>query len=594
MTQETTSLRQRFTFKPMNNTKSRFICAVLLSAVLCGCGGPKYSKDFKEFLGLELAKAAPIKLNSVSIEELTGGKIESVFTFSGDYVVTDNLYCKGDVTMAKKVEKVDFLIEKMKPAGIPDSVVIESKFPQLIESLGEIIKIPVLKVATAKGTESRVTGRAKAQLNNSGNWGFQILDVTGATLAGEKAPDGQWIAEGSPEEKAQKAKFDAVFNELDALGTRLIKENEEKKKIEAARAEEAAKKAAEEAALAEQRRAEERKSRDDEEKSRAEQARISAEIAAEAVRISTAKAAAEAEAREAVFLGATEKGKTYYGVWQGASARGEIGIKFGERIKMGKDFSMEGVLFDPAKPQNEKTFSALTRGSGTPANPYIIEIKMVNGEGVTVADKYVQEVKNKTLGLLHSETRFEIPMAFDSTDTSLSGELENNFMFRYQIDGPVKVRFIKGYTTKGGKTGNSSAIPSSSSLEGKSADSPQSAQNAIPSTSAKPTRADKMSQDEFNALVLASQEAMEAFLEAMKENNFIMGRKVLTQMKKQYPDSPSTVQAEMHIAAIDGDKKRLMSAYAIYKEKYPVSQGVEKLYQKALNLINLRLRQPES
>jgi len=571
----------------MKSKISLFVCAGLLSSFLSACGGPKYSKDFKEYLGLKLAEAAPIKLNSVSIEELTGGKIESVFTFSGDYVVTDNLYSKGELTTTEKLEG---FIKRMEPAGIPDKVIRESKIPQLIASLAEINKIPVLKVATAKGTKSRVAGRAKAQLNNNGSWGFQILDVTGATLAGEKAPDGQWVTEGSPEEKAQKAKFDATFNELDALGNQLIKENEEKKIAEAARAEEAAKKAAEEAALAEKRRA-------DEDKSRTEQARISADIAAEANRIATAKANAEAAARESVFLAATDKGKTYFGVWQGASARGEIGIKFGNRIKMGRDFSMDGMLFDPAKPQNEKPFSAMTSGLGTPDKPYVMEMKMVNGDGVPVADKYAPDVKNKTLGLLHSETRFVIPLTFDSADASFSGQLENSFMFSYQIDGPVNVRFIKGYSPKGKGGGNSSAMPTSAIWDDK-APTPQSqaAPNAMPSISGKLADSRKLSREETNALVLASREASAAFLDAMDANNAIGARKILAQMKKDYPDSPSTVRAEMYMATMEKDRKRLTAAYAIYKEKYPMSQVDEglfdNLYEQSLKVIKTSPRQP--
>jgi len=570
----------------MNNIKSPYICALLLSAVLCGCGGPKYSKDFKEFLGLKLAEAAPIKLNSVAIEELTGGKIESVFTFSGDYVVTDNLYSKGEVIALVEIES---FVKKMEPAGIPDNVLIESKVPQLIASLAEINKVPVLKVATAKGTKSRVSGKAKAQLDNHGIWGFQILDVTGATLAGEKVPDGQWVAEGSPAENAQKARSDAVFSELNALGNRLIKENEEKKKAEAARAEEAAKKAAEEAALAGKLRVDETKRRDEEAKSRADQARISADIAAEATRISTAKSAAEADAREAAFLAAIEKGKIYFGVWQGASARGEIGIKFGERVNMGRDFSIDGVLFDPAKPQNEKPFSALTSGLGTPDKPYIIEIKTVVGEGVPVADKFGPDIKNKTIGLLHSETRFVIPLTFDGADTSLSGELENSFMFSYQIDGPAKVRFLKDYAPKGRRANNSGAMPPSANPDDKAhAAQPQSDSNAFPSQSQNQKRTRKLSQDETNTLVLESSTSSAAFWEAMHVFNAPAARKILAQMKNDYPDSPLTIRAEMYMAAMEKNKKRLTTAYKLYKTKYSMSHAEELLldsmYAKCLNV----------
>ena len=560
----------------MKSKISLFISAVLLSSLFSACGGPKYSKDFKEYLGLKLAEAAPIKLNGVAIEELTGGKIESVFTFSGDYVVTDNLYSKGELTTTEKLEG---FIKRMEPTGIPDNVIRESKIPQFIASLAEINKIPVLKFATAKGTKSRVAGRAKAQMNNSGSWGFQILDVTGAKLAGEKAPDGQWVAEGSPEEKAQKAKFDAAFNELDALGNQLIKENEEKKIAEAARAEEAAKKAAEEA------------------KSRAEQARISADIAAEATRISTAKSAAEADAREAAFLTAIDKGKIYFGVWQGASARGEIGIKFGERVRMGRDFSIDGVLFDPAKPQNEKLFSALTSGLGTPEKPYIIEIKMAVGEGVSVADKFGPDIKNKTMGLLHSETRFVIPLTFDSADTSFSGQLENSFMFSYQVDGPAKVRFLKDYTPKGRGSNNTSPLPSPASLEGKpSTAQPQSDPNATPLSSKGLTHTRKLSQEETNALVLESSKSAAAFFEAYDVHNVPAARRILAQMKKDYPDSPSTVRIEMFMAALDKDKSRATAAYNLYKERYPMTHADEVafdgLYAKTLKVIATTKRMP--
>jgi len=204
------------------------------------------------------------------------------------------------------------------------------------------------------------------------------------------------------------------MKDLDNLTAKLLKEHELRVAAEAAR-------------LAEEQRVLEAA-----QKVRDEEARIAAE-----------KAAQEAKAREDIFLAATDTGKSYLGVWQGKAARGEVGIRFGDRVKIGNSYSISGVLFDPAKPSTEKAFSATTSGDGSDKSPFILEVKVVDGPGVVLKNSEWGGARETTLGLLHSGTRYVVPLVFSADGPFFSGEIPESFRTRHILRGPVALVFSK-------------------------------------------------------------------------------------------------------------------------------------------------------
>jgi len=177
---------------------THWLCCLVLTVLFSGCGGPKYSKPFQEFLGLKLAESAPIKLGAVSVEEMSGTANEAVFSFSGDYVVTEDLYLAAPPISA---EPGSAAFRKLAEAGVPKPDV-EAAAIDIIVAIDDALGIPIMKVATKKGAEFKMAGKAKAKLNSDGVWGFQILDVNGVTLDGGKAPSGRWVLAGTADEAA--------------------------------------------------------------------------------------------------------------------------------------------------------------------------------------------------------------------------------------------------------------------------------------------------------------------------------------------------------------------------------------------------------
>jgi len=521
-----------------------------------GCGGPKYDKPFKEFLGIKLAESAPIRLGSVSVEELSGGKIEAVFSFSGDYVVTDDLYLRMPPL---SLEKGKAIVKKLADRGVPFDALMTPELKRTGDIVDEVGRVPILKTATIKGKTGRLNGRAKAQLNNDGSWSFQILDVTGATLEGERPPSGEWVLTGSAEEKALKDKLDSAFDQMESLGQKVLMEFEAK------------------AAFETKKKAEEDKRIADEAKRAAENARVAAE-----------KNAIAAKAREEVLLAAIANGKTYYGVWQGANSRGELGIRFGEGLKVGREYSLTGSLFDPENPQIAKPFSAVTSGNGTAEAPFVIEIKMTDGTGIVVPRETYGGGRETNLGLLNKSVRLTLPLEFSSTDLSFSGELKSSYKFNYQVRGPVKFIFRKDYTPNK-KTGTSSAVPSGdtnvvTNVQLKPDDTAPSA-----NSQGQPERPKRFTQEETIKLRMETHDAFGSFLDAMRRHDAATGRKILSGMKRAHPNSPNSYQAEIYMATMEKSLPRLKAAYKSYKEMFSPdaadAEMTEKLYIAGLDYI---------
>lgn len=380
----------------------------LALAVSVGCG-PKYQASFRDFLAMKFAESSPIKVQSVSVEEISGGAVESVFSFTADYTVVDNLYVEWDVPWLARLASMENI------ATEPFSSETIAKLAPLMSGLEKDAKIPVLKVATKEGTRGKISGKAKATLANSG-WTFQVIEASGAEVEGDRPKVTNFVVEGTPEYKEMLARNMGLCDKMEPI---LIAE---KKLQEKTREEERI--AAEKARQA--------KEKEDAERLAAAQA-------------AAAKAVAERKAREKQLLEVIADGKSFYGVWQGKQARGNIGIRFGEAVKMGDQYSIEGVLFDPANPNLTKPFSATLSGNGDDSAPFVLAMRVANGVGYGEPD---YNRKNQTIGFLNTSVKFDFPLSYDPEEVSFSGQLADSFMFNYQVEGPVMFMFKKDYKPK--------------------------------------------------------------------------------------------------------------------------------------------------
>lgn len=394
------------------------LSALLL--VLAGCGGPKYADHFEDWLGIRLATSQPIKLERVKVEEVSSGKIEAVFLFRGKFSVTRDLYeavdVAGDLKAAPAIQRL-----------IESGAVQRGEGNPLFSALQKELQVPILRVATPKGQKGDFSGKAKAELNNDGSWSFQILEVEGVTLEGEIPPEGKnWLADGSTEAGEHLANLRNQIAEAYALADSTEKAVEEERKKEEARLLE--------------------------EKRRAEEERVSLEKKAEEERI---RLAAESKKRETVFLAEIAPGCEIVGVWQGGEASGEIGIRFGEQMKMGDGFSIQGQLFDPSESPRAKAFSGMITGDGSPQNPYLLKVRIARIEGPNPDQEEMQRTRNKTAGFLISSSNFGLELKWNPEDGSFAGFVErrDNWLFQ-NVAGPkdwgvnIPVQFPKGYAPK--------------------------------------------------------------------------------------------------------------------------------------------------
>jgi len=496
---------------------------------LPGCGGPKYASTFKEWLGLQIATEHFVKLTGVKTTELSAGQTTAIFTFSANYVTVEPLY---KTISSIDVDKLRKTVEKVMFSGIPEEVVGADKLKLLMDDMGNPDGIRIeLAIATPAGTNGTVSGKVEARLSNDGSWTYRFLDPPSLNLVGQPPPKGKYVIENTPEWKKYVSEKTANINAIEQRGDELLKTFAERKKRED-----------EDAALKAQKELEERQARE-------------AKLAAEA-KSAAEKTEVEAKVREDAFLAATESGQVFMGIWQGAKARGEVGLKFGERLKMQNGYSFEGALFDPANPAYEKPFSAASSGNGTADSPYELEIRVINRGGIVSEDPYL--FQNTTAGFLVDNSYFSFPLKISDDSSTLSGTLgtlDRSNSFRYYNEGPVVFQLSKDYKPKAKPTKDAAA--------------------AEPSTSEDSST--PVSEEEINAQIFASEAIGYDFLNAMRKRDVKTAKTILKKIKSQSPNASSTMQHEMYMAAMNKEAKTLVALYELYLKRFGGIEGQKEL-----------------
>ncbi len=192
-----------------------------LAFALAGCGGPNYARDFEEWLGLKLASTQPMKLERVTVEEISGGKAESVFTFCAQFSVTEDLYEEAELPDELSF---GFIIGRFSEVG---------QFDKGIAALYAIeeLNTEFLRVATPKGSEGEFAGKARAEKNHDGSWAFAVLDGDGTVLKGRRPPqEKKWVIEGSDEAREVLATLNIKIDALRDLADQTEKDAAEAKR----------------------------------------------------------------------------------------------------------------------------------------------------------------------------------------------------------------------------------------------------------------------------------------------------------------------------------------------------------------------------
>lgn len=537
--------------------KISLIASILVATVLCGCGGPKYSKDFREWLGLKLASSQPIKLTGVKTEELSGGKTESVFTFSGDYTVTEPLYDEVEVFDMSRSQN---LLATLEAAHISDDLLVSSKLKQAGEALAKQKVARVLKVSTPERARGTLKGKAKAQLNNDGSWGFQILDVSGATLAGAKAPGGKYVIEGTAEGKEYIEARQALIKNFEDRATQALEAQTQLNQL-AHDEREAAKEKAD------------------------EERRIADEKAAAARKAHEAKEEAAAKVREEAFLVATAEGQVFMGRWQGEVAVGEVGVKFGGHIKMTGSHSFDGVIFDPADPSLEREFSAVSSGNGTAETPYLLELRLVKGRGVaTPWGQTGDKARETTVGLLHDGWGYVVPLTLSADNSSLTGTIADGFPSTAGPRGPIAVHLTKDYVPKGKDAKKTTRV------ESQEADSPVAELAPPKSATDQELKTTVVPFEEMRDQTIASTEDHAEIDAAMDKKDYRTAKALLKKMQLKYPSSQRSFRDAMVIATIvDRDANQVTAIYNQAMKTIPMTpedkSGWDSIYKTSLEFI---------
>lgn len=531
-------------FETLRTGPSLSLCraGIVFAAIsLAGCGGPKYKEPFKEWLGLKLATEQPIKLERVAVEEISAGKIETVFTFSGKFSVTRDLYetveVSDDQAAAAKV-----VSDRLATLGMIQS----GEGGALLSSLRRELSTPILRIATPNGHRGEFSGKVKASLNDDGSWSFQILEVSSIALDGTSPPEGEkWLLEGSREAKEHVENLKKQIAEMNAFVDAAEKKAEEARKQEEVRLAE------------EQRKAEEERKK--------EEARLAEE---------QRKVEEEAKKREEAFLAEIAPGREIVGLWQGKQSRGELGIRFGNCTKFGEGYSLDGVLFDPANRSLTKPFVGKTQGKGTSESPYEFEFSVLKSNSITESETIYRQTLDKTAGFLLQRSGYNAHLIFNPNDGSFSGLLVKGDIYSPHISGvfsysKIPLQFSKGYAPQSSAAGTKPPSPSSES------------------TSA-PTEGGKyrMSLEETTRQMAASDELYQAVNDAMRRRDRDGFHKAVAELQKRYPDSPNTLLAEMMLAATKGDKAKIRQLHSTLVNEYPLDdtfkEMVNDFYQKAL------------
>ena len=195
--------------------KLAFIASILMAAfILTGCGGPKYSAEVRAAADERITKGLPMQISALVIEELSGGEPDAVFSFTGEYLLTDNLYDGAPPLRAMAdLRKVDEIRAKLFPFA---ALISKTKFKAASDDLAAELSapLPYFHIVTPRGTRKKFAGNGLARLTKDGSWEAQILELNCDFPAGGTPSMKNWLLEGSREAKAYEAKIAAKMKEF--------------------------------------------------------------------------------------------------------------------------------------------------------------------------------------------------------------------------------------------------------------------------------------------------------------------------------------------------------------------------------------------
>lgn len=375
-------------------------CAIVL---LPGCGGPKYSSDFKSWLGLQLAEQYPLRLDGISIEEIAGAGGESVFSFDGTATTTTDLF---SVRPILGPERVDDLESQLRALGnVPNDIAREAGVLEFVDELRQMTPSPALvEVVTPEGSRVKISGRAKATLGNDG-WVFTTSQMNIDGLKGSARPD-HAVVKGSDEATAIQTKIEDTLQRFQKATQAMATMMGERERVAAAEREARMKK-------------EEEENRQAEELRKAEEA----------------KKAQEAAEKRAAVVGSFSNGAMFDIVWQGGDMRGRLWATIREGVEMGGVYSFEGTLYeDSSKSGLAKPFSATISGEGTAEAPITVTIKTAYAEG---EPKHYRH-RDSGQGFLTPDAKYEFELQRTESQADFVGDLKESFMFTFGPKGPIR------------------------------------------------------------------------------------------------------------------------------------------------------------
>ncbi len=480
---------------------------------------------------MDLAKSAPLKIETVSIDPITSAKGEYVFGFKAQYVLTEPLYKEsGNI----KCDDLDNSLQVLVALGIKSDPVVQ----KLQDIDQEIQRVKILKITMPVGTKGEIQGKSTAVINPNGSWGFDYTLTHGQNQNGFPAPtDVKWFIEGSKDIKTYQDELSHRVKSLSVEVDRVVAEAEQTKQ-----------------------RAAEEKKRAEEEKRAVEE-----------------KITAEKHLKEEKFLSIIAPESRLIGKWDAQMCGGKIGLRFGERLKNGSSYTLEGNLFDPSNPQNCKPFSATTSGDGSFEKPYTIHFALNSASGGVMIsgnnNLYIEKVRFKTLGFLTADAHYEFNLKYNVNDDCLSGELGNSFMYHIPTFGNANANIVLFFNKQIKYHEETSNKVSSEQETGYSTNNLQEKSQTqsydeifITSKQRKVNRTPDIVHQE-NAQVLRV--FADSFRTARSNKDIPRMKEIMKDVLARYPDTATTHYWLMNIAFLERNSEEVRKQHDILIKEFP-------------------------